>query len=467
MRKRQSAASPDSVLAELLSWEADLRPGDLVGRVQDLTALDYWEATRSVGTRPDPQKPSPYGQAAREILGQQEVMQALADWFDSGRARSAFNLGVALGEADRGDAVAATAAAWLEAGRCAAVVVGYLRGVASRHGTLPSVWGEGLDRGAQAHPEYAGLLTLDCDFSRAGFQRVMRLLALGALPTNCLSAFASPNWESHLGVEERVELLEFLLRFQEPDRQQVLATALYLGASWTHYGSVPLPPELAGPVLQVLRASLDVRVDVGAWTSLLESLAPTHAEETADLVTDALTSGSPLRVVLEDLTLAVLLDLAKRHPRLVMDALGRRLLDPERRLFFGLLRFRGLFEAIGLPEVRRWVSEHGAEPVRYIARHLENPCLQAGELFIPPVTEWVMAEYGADERVFREFCMGRHAFEIQEGHARDRRAGLEQAMGPFLQHRLPWVRRWAEYELAENVREAEIDDHMDDRVERM
>jgi hypothetical protein len=288
-----------------------------------------------------------------------------------------------------------------------------------------------------------------------------------ALPIAYLNGFASPNWESVLGVEERVEILQLVLRLQAPDRQQVLMIALYLGAAWTHHGSAALPTQLAGPVLQILRECLDFRVDLNAWSSLVASLAPTHPEETADLVTDALTSPGSMRAVLEDITLQVLRDLARQHPRMVMDAVGRRLLDPDRQPFFGLLSFQGLFEAIGLPEVQRWITEHGSEPVQYIARHLDSPHLQDGVTFIPPVTGWVMTEFGSDDRVFQEFCMGRQAFEAQWGHARDRRAELERAIGPFLQYEVPWVRRWAEYELKENERDAEIDDELDDRRERM
>ena len=150
-----------------------------------------------------------------------------------------------------------------------------------------------------------------------------------------------------------------------------------------------------------------------------------------------------------------------------MDAVGRRLLDPARRPFFSLHRFQGLFEAIGLAEIERWVTEHGREPIRYIAYQLDSPRLQNNEAVIPPVTEWVMTQFSGDDRVFREFCAGRHAFEVQVGHARDRRADVERAVGPFRDHALPWARRWAEWELRENERDAERDDYMDDRQERL
>jgi hypothetical protein len=466
-QKRLHDGVPDPVMEEIRQWEADIEPAELGVRVQDLTSLDYWIATKRVGNPPERQQPFLYANLAQEVLGQHEVLQRLADWFDSDKAKSAFQFGSALGEADRGNVLAATIASWLKAGRCTALVLGYLRGIVARQGALPNDWRLRLDSAANSNAEYAALLTLDTDFSEAGFQRVMQLMSSEALPISYLKGFASPNWEASLGVQDKVTILQLLLRNENRDQQQALPVALFLCAAWTHYGRVALPPELAGPVLQILKASLELRVEISAWTSLIESLAPTHPKEIAELVADALTSAGPLRAALEDLTLKVLIDLARQNPQLVMESIGKRLLDTARRPFFNLRRFEGLFEVIGPQEVQRWVTENGSEPIPYIAYQLDTPRLQDDEPFIPPVTEWVMGQFGTDDRVFREFCAGRHAFEVQEGHARSRRAELERSISPFLEHPLPWVRRWAEWELKENEYEARLDDYVDDRHERM
>jgi hypothetical protein len=150
-----------------------------------------------------------------------------------------------------------------------------------------------------------------------------------------------------------------------------------------------------------------------------------------------------------------------------MDSIGKHLLDPARQPFFNVRRFEGLFEAIGPHEVQLWMAKYGNEPIRYIAYQLDSPRLQDSEPFIPPVTEWVMTQFGADDQVFREFCAGRHAFEVQEGHARSCRANLEKSMAPFLKHPQEWVLRWAKWELKENEYEAKLDDYIDDRHERM
>src|SRR5262249_35201486 len=141
-----------------------------------------------------------YAQLAQEVLDQHEVMQRLADWFDSQKAKSAFQFGSALGGAEPGSVIAATIAPWLGTGRCADLVLGYLRAIAARQGALPSEWRQQLDQTAKHHAEYAARLTLDADFSREGFERVMQLVASGALKSSYLKGFASLNWEATLGV---------------------------------------------------------------------------------------------------------------------------------------------------------------------------------------------------------------------------------------------------------------------------
>jgi hypothetical protein len=468
IQKRRGDSSPDPVLEDLRRWQAELQPSGLVERVKDLTSLDYWEAMRASRNPEESEEESPYAQLAGDILDQPEVLNQLSDWFDSDQARSAFSLGMALGEADREETLAVVVNAWVKAAQCHSLIGGYLRGVVSRLGTLPPAWGERLDQVSDPHPEFAAYLTVNADFSQAGRQRIMRLVESGTVPPTYLNTFTSPEWVNTSGVEEKAAILELLVRVHERDPQQALRAALSLCAAWTQYGKEALPDGLEGPALQILRGALQVRVDPHTWTSLLESLARTNPEETADVATDALTSAGPMRLTLDDSMLEVLLNLSRRHPRVVMDAVGRRLLDPDRRVFFELHQFSGLFEAIGLPEVQRWVTEHGPDPVPLIARHLDSPSLQQdGEPVIPPLTDWVLREFENDGRTFEAFCMGRHAIEVQVGHARERRAELERAVGPFLQHSLPWVRRWAEYELRENDREAEIDDYLDDRRDRM
>jgi hypothetical protein len=408
-----------------------------------------------------------YTQLAREVLRQPEVMGQLTDWFNSDRPQSAPHFGHALGLADLQDAAAPTVASWVEGGLCRGLVAGYLRGVAARMAGLPDTWSGRLQRTTERHAGYAAALTLEADFSRGGFRRVMSLLEAGKIPFNYLSGFWSPEWERVLGAADRAEVLNTILSRVEQDPRLAFKVGLTLAAGWTGWGRATLPPELVGPVGRLLVGSLGTNADVGGWSALLESFAATSPSEAAELAMAALTSAGPSRVALEDEALKALLGVAAKAPEVVMAAVGACLLDEQRRLFFGILRFPGLFEAIGLPVLREWLRGHDPALVKYIARHMESPYVKDGRPFVPPVTEWLLTEYKGDDRIFREYCAGRHSGEIRQGSARDRRPAVEEAVRPFLDHPLRRVRDWAQYELDENDYQAKLDDKMDEQHERL
>ncbi len=409
----------------------------------------------------------PYVELAREVTHQPDVMQGLADWFDSGQAKSAFQFGRALGEMDSAAVVAAAVASWLEAARCPDVVAGYLAGLANRDGDLPEEWQRRLDQVAERHGEYAALVTVQADRSLPGFHRILGLATAGTLKPRYLRGFALEPWAAVLGPQEKSAVLGLLLNAPEGEPPSPLATALDLAAAWTRNGRETLADELVPQAVELVRRSLQVRVDPGHWLILTRLLAPSHPEVIADVVMDALTATWPLRVAVEDEAIEILVDLAKSHPRLVMEAIGRKILDPRRRGWFGLFRCPGLFEAIGVETIREWIQTNGREHVKEIAQHLDSPSVQNGQPWVPPVTHWLFTEHEGDEVAFRRFCAGRHAMEVRHGGACDRRAELEKALEPFRNHPLRRVRDWVAYELHENDEEARIDELMDERRERM
>jgi len=458
----QKSDQRDEVLERLRRWQTELQPTDLAGRARDLTALDYWSAMRD-----SPEAEGAYGELAREFIGRPEVLAELADWFESDRCKSAFQFGLVFGTVDKAAAAAPLVQEWLSHARCEGFVGGYLLGLATQARGLPSEWQDLLDRVGGQHAVYAVAVTASADVSVRGFRRVLDLVAARAVPTRACGAFGMPEWRAFLGEEAWREVLDLLLRLAGADPTEALGTAVSLGVACTDYGKRPPGPELADAVAGVLRAALTVRVDARGWAWLAEALVPDRPTEAADLLADALTSPGPSRVYFEEPVLEILIGLARNHPGAVMDAVGRQLLDPARRPYFGLACFTGLFDAVGLDEVRRWLTDQGAELVRYVARHLSSPWIEGGAVVIPPVTDWVLTEFSADDQVFQRFCMGRHDGEVKVGHARDRRAALEKELEPFRDHPTPWVKAWIDSELAENDRDAEIDELMDDRIERM
>ena len=149
-----------------------------------------------------------------------------------------------------------------------------------------------------------------------------------------------------------------------------------------------------------------------------------------------------------------------------MNAIGDLLLDPTHRSLFGILKFEGLFDSIGLDAVRKWATDKSADAIALLARHLDGPSITTDGPTVPPVADWLFQKFGTDGRVFAEFCLGRHAFECRGGTAMDRRPALQELVEPFLNHERQWVRKWANYELKLNKEEEKWDALHEEDVER-
>jgi hypothetical protein len=147
--------------------------------------------------------------------------------------------------------------------------------------------------------------------------------------------------------------------------------------------------------------------------------------------------------------LNLLEQLATNYPNEVMEAVGAQALHSINKNSFFLRSYRGLFESIGLDTVRRWIQRVGAQGAQAIARHVFSPSPTADDpVYVPPLTEWLLTEFEDDERMFNEFCVGRHASESYWGSIGSYFIGVEEQMQPYLKHPLRRVREWAQYEIS-------------------
>lgn len=468
-RKQAKTASVtgDHLLNQLQQWSNELSPTDLAARIRELTAQDFYEVMRQIRELDNPGLPEPFKQLAEDMLKQPQVVHTLLDWFDTDKPRSAFQLGDVLGKLDTSGVLSSTVAAWAESGRCKMFIAGYLRGCAGERGLLPKEWVQLLDKCAVHHPEHTAFITLQADISNNGIRRVLAAVSSGKIPPLYLRGFAPQEWAVALDDSSKANILHAILYFQEDNPREFISLGLALIAAWTDYGRKPLCEPLIEPSLSLLRCSNSVRVDPSDWSVVLDLLASSHPSEVAMIALHAITSKGEARVHLEKHVMETLSSIAKVVPTAVMAAVGNRLRDEEGRVFFSVGRFHGLFEAIGLPTIQQWVTQNGSDILKYIARQLESPSLKDGVPFIPPVTNWVLTQFGNDPRILLEYCAGRHAGEVRVGNAREHREELEKAMAPFIAHSLPWVRDWAKYELKSNERDAEIDDYTDEIQERL
>jgi hypothetical protein len=145
---------------------------------------------------------------------------------------------------------------------------------------------------------------------------------------------------------------------------------------------------------------------------------------------------------------SILARLANSHPEIVIDVVGRSILDPDSGWKWLVASHKAIFAAIPAETAIAWLHKVGVKGARRIARHLPSPSLtSAGQPVVPEVTAKVLLEYGGDEHVAAEFAAGRHHLAVYTGDLAENYEAQARRAEPFLSHPVPAIRRWAEGEI--------------------
>src|SRR5262249_45541333 len=114
-----------------------------------------------------------------------------------------------------------------------------------------------------------------------------------------------------------------------------------------------------------------------------------------------------------------------------------------------ILRRSGLFEALPLESVQRWLDRAGIDGARMIANHLQPPFVDnEGKPQVRPLTEYVLGTWGDDETVFGRFAASTHHLQMYSGDIASTHRKEADRAWPFLSHPIAAIRRWAEHEVA-------------------
>jgi hypothetical protein len=182
------------------------------------------------------------------------------------------------------------------------------------------------------------------------------------------------------------------------------------------------------------------------WKIAVRKLPARHNTRKIDLLAKAVTSHALCEISSD--AMSMLTSLAREHPDDVMRVVGESALSPEGAMFFLIDEFEGLFEAISLDAIQRWVKQSGPRAAKVIAPYLLGPApKQDDPRHIPALTEWLLSEYEDDDQVFEEFRSGRYSRKIYIGSRSGCFEGTEDLLKPYLDHPLRRVREWAQYEI--------------------
>lgn len=438
-------------LDEITIWRRTLDPKELDDRIKEVTGRAYWQHKEGQVEERQSETDAIYENLAKETLENSEVLDGLSEWFNSDKANSAFEFGQALGRLDSSGVLLERMFTYLTQGHATNLLTGYLEGIVLQLGFLPPAVSKVLDVIGPTHPVSVIIVTLNCDVSDEGFERLLQLVLLsGPNPSVRMQGLWLRGWSEKLSVEQKGRALELMLSLGKEGDVWAYKIALDLVKHWSYKVWDELPEPVSKPVADILEACLedDRSFDEWDWTRAVKRLHQSHAKRRIELLVQAITSRGFYDV--KNNSLSMLSELAREHPEDVMRSVGRRALAEETKWLFWVNDYRGLFEAIGLDTVSKWIKDEGGViGARAIARHVGAPVsLPDNPTYVPPLTEWLLSEFEDDDQVFEQFCLGRNSGQVYVGPIRRYFEGTEERVNPFLNHPLRRVREWAEYEIA-------------------
>jgi hypothetical protein len=186
--------------------------------------------------------------------------------------------------------------------------------------------------------------------------------------------------------------------------------------------------------------------DSSHWSEILNGMAKIDLDKAARVASFALIGEGYQQK--EDAE-KILVELAKSHPKLVMQRVGELILSEEYGWHFSIEKYRFIIEYLPLDAMKDWLHSTGVAGSQRIARNLPIPYLdECGKPVVPPLTEFVLSEFEDDERTFREFCLGSHSLQMYIGDIASQKQKEAEIAREFLNHPLRRVREWAEYEIS-------------------
>jgi hypothetical protein len=453
------------------SWRDELAPRVLTERIKDLASRDYWSVYRMTRSGAADGDPAPvYAELSEEILEHPAVIDEVATWLRQPEAASAGMLLSHLGARDTESKLFGTMLSWLADPQATNLVASYLGGLEHRSGHLPDRAAAAIDEIAQQRTADALQVTMLADHSPRGVRRILALLPrLPGASRVMLRQLSFDRWESLLGTSEKNALLQQFCKWAESGDPTTVGIAVDMVAMWYHHAESSIPEELVPTMLRLAELSEDPnsRTDDYEWKVMMERLAKTAPEKTAELLADTITGVEIRHFQRGEYAQEIFKNIAKIQPSTAMGAIGKWVLDKRRGIVFRMWEFRGMFDAIGLATVKPWVETHGDVAAIGIARHLDGPKVVDGIPVIPELADWLLSTYGHVRDVFAEFAMGRHSGQVRSGHARDREANLLAFLKHFEGSPKDWIRKWVGYELKYHKREVELDARWDEEDERI
>jgi hypothetical protein len=439
--------APKAYLDQVEAWTHDLEPGTLHGRLVEQVGTNSWS---HYGREKDWE--AALASLAQQLLVTPQAFEVELPWLLSPEAKSAFELGHALGAEDIGANYLDIILSKSEPTQ-AALVRGYVSGVVHRARISPFLLNERLDQLEEKDPLLAFQVAHAAGNSVNVFARAIRLIKDKKIPAFYLRNFTFWVGDRHITNEEVLTAINTLLPVAETGDRYCCDVILdFLGAR-SHGNKLGELLSLGGTL--VWKAITVVTAFPGReafwWAKVLREAAPTDPALAIHLACTALVSDD---FQFSDQAKGLVANFAGSYPEEVMEEVGKIMLSRETGWHFFVRKYP-IFTSMPPTVVITWLEKHGVDASRRIARHLPQPYLNNGVPSLHPLTEYVLGTFENDDHTFSEFCAGAHSLQVYVGDLATTREREAERARPFLNHNLRRVREWAHFEMQSAAKDAQ------------
>lgn len=335
------------------------------------------------------------------------------------------------------------------------ITISYLQGLMSKEHLLPRTYTDILNSYEEQFPDNIFLITIRCDISESGYERLLRILSreidLNVNSIESLLQIQYSKWNDVLKSSQMLKLCSFIQKFSTNTFSRYIILKLCHG--YYHYNKIQnMNLKMSEFIIEVMLECINddkYKLDDWDWQEVFKLIADELVEKKIILLINVLNSKKTGHSQLEIFALKYIKELAGNgYSEHVMSHLGKAILNDTNYVFY-LHVYKGLFESIELKYVKKWIEENGIEAARIVARHIESPVVRNNnDLYIPPLTEWILEKFDWDDRLFREFLAGRHSFEVVNiSSVVSNHEKFENEMRPHVNHKLSRIGQWVEYEI--------------------
>jgi hypothetical protein len=399
---------------------------------------------------------------AKQLCEQPELLESEMEWLCSPQARSVWALGNAMGAYDADalclDLIMRSVADTQATGLAREYIASLLRNY-PQHSAAVNAW---IDEFETQTPAIAYELFMAGGDATRALERALKLIDTGILSLEYLGGFTSGiSGQRPLSNKEFYEILKRLTTSVKAGKNLLaIKTAIKLVASrldydqWKKQVDILKDAAIQSLIWELLEATAKFSGgEYYHWDEILRSLAKIHIDKAATIASLAIFGEEQQKIRAEE----ILAELAESHPDLVMQRVGEVILSKEYVWYLPIEKHGFLIQSLPLEALKNWLRSVGAVGAQRIARNLPIPYLdESGKPVVPPLTEFVLSEFEDDERTFREFCLGSHSLQIYIGDVASQKQKEAEIAREFLNHPLPRVREWAEYEISRCEQDAKM-----------